>query len=267
MPIVIPDMSVLKIVNEYYRAWQERRGDMSQVPLADDFRFTGPVASFTDAAGFRAMAARAGAAVRDFRVRRQFAEGDSVCSIVDWQMDPLPATLTAAEILRVANGQIVSGELIYDAEDLRKAMAPEPQTVVNAVDINAGPRDVWAVLGDLAATRDWLPGVVSARVEGDLRVCVMADGQEVHEEISQYDSQRHGFSFRHVRTGLPVRALRGTFAVRGKGNGTSVVTLATTFEPVDVDSAGEVSGMIEQAFGQSLESLRRLIEEKRRWDG
>lgn len=116
-------MNPRAVVEQYYQAWQHRAGDMSDVPLADDFTFTGPVASFTDSEGYRAMARQAGAAVRDFQVRHQFAEGDLVCSIVDWEMDPLPSRLTAAEVLRVRDGRIVSGELIYDAEELRRAMA------------------------------------------------------------------------------------------------------------------------------------------------
>ncbi|MDP4503770.1 TIGR03086 family metal-binding protein [Nonomuraea turcica] len=113
-------------VESYYHAWQHRAGEMSEVPLADSFSFIGPVASFTDSASYRAMARQAGAAVRDFRVRHQFTDGDLVCSIIDWEMDPLPGTLTAAELLRVHDGRIVSGELIYDAEDLRRVMAGPP---------------------------------------------------------------------------------------------------------------------------------------------
>jgi len=116
-------MDARQIVNTYYTAWQERAGDMSDVPLATDFSFTGPVASFSDAAGFRSMAAQAGAALRSFRVRQQFTDGDLVCSIVDWELDPLPGMLTAAEVLEVRDGQIVRGELIYDAEDLRRVMS------------------------------------------------------------------------------------------------------------------------------------------------
>jgi uncharacterized protein (TIGR03086 family) len=112
--------------NLYYDAWQNRAGDMTAVPLADDFRFTGPVASFDSADGFRAMAARAGAAVRGFTVRHQFTDGDLVCSVIDWEMTMLPGVLTAAEILEIRDGTIVAGELIYDAENLRKAMAPKP---------------------------------------------------------------------------------------------------------------------------------------------
>ena len=53
-------------------------------------------------------------------------------------------------------------------------------TIRNTVTINATPDEVWAVLSDMPATRQWLPGVVAARMDGDLRVCTMADGQEVH---------------------------------------------------------------------------------------
>jgi hypothetical protein len=111
------------IANQYYDAWINRAGDMSDVPLAAEFTFRGPVASFNDADGYRRMAATAGPAVRGFRVRHQFADGDLVCSVVDWEMAPVVGVLTAAEILEIRDGQIVRGELIYDAEELRKAMA------------------------------------------------------------------------------------------------------------------------------------------------
>lgn len=112
--------------NLYYDAWQNKAGDMSGVPLAEDFAFIGPVASFDSPDGFRAMAAQAGAAVRSFVVRHQFTDGDLVCSVIDWEMAVLPGVLTAAEILEVRDGTIIRGELIYDAEELRKALAPKP---------------------------------------------------------------------------------------------------------------------------------------------
>jgi RNA polymerase sigma factor (sigma-70 family) len=91
------------------------KGDFSAVPLADDLEFTGPVASFDTAEGFRQMAAQAGPLVTRFTVRRQFADGDTVCSIIDWEMDLPVAPMMSAEILQVRDGKIVRGELIYDA--------------------------------------------------------------------------------------------------------------------------------------------------------
>src|SRR5918995_999630 len=84
-------MRALELANRYYDAWANRQGDMTGVPLADDFAFSGPVASFDSAAGFRAMARQAGAMVRNFRVRHQFVDGGLVCSIVDWEMAGLGA--------------------------------------------------------------------------------------------------------------------------------------------------------------------------------
>jgi ketosteroid isomerase-like protein len=117
-------MSADEAVSRYYDAWRNKGGDFSEVPLAEDFEFTGPVASFDSAAGYRAMAREAGRAVTSFVVRRQFVDGGSVCSIIDWEMAiPGVGKLSAAEVLEVADGQIVRGELFYDGEGLRRAMA------------------------------------------------------------------------------------------------------------------------------------------------
>ena len=53
-------MSPKDVVALYYDAWISKRGDMSDVPLATDFKFRGPVADFNDAEGYRAMAREAG---------------------------------------------------------------------------------------------------------------------------------------------------------------------------------------------------------------
>ena len=119
-------MTTLDTVALYYDAWQNKHGDFSDVPLADDFEFTGPVASFDSAEGYRAMAREAGQAVTSFTVRRQFVDGSSVCSIIDWEMAmPGLGRMTSAELLEVENGVIVRGELIYDAEALRRVMAQQ----------------------------------------------------------------------------------------------------------------------------------------------
>jgi ketosteroid isomerase-like protein len=117
-------MTALETVSLYYDAWQNKHGDFSDVPLAEDFEFTGPVASFDSADGYRAMAREAGQAVTSFAVRRQFVDGNTVCSIIDWEMAiPGLGRMTSAELLEVVDGVIVRGELIYDAEALRHAMA------------------------------------------------------------------------------------------------------------------------------------------------
>ena len=140
-------------------------------------------------------------------------------------------------------------------------------TVTNTVEINTGPDEVWAVLADLPATRMWLPGVVSARIDGDLRVCTTADGQEIQERISDLSPEDRSYRFHHIRVPLPVQHSGGTFTVtRGADPDTAIVTLQTTFEPLDSAGVEELTAMIRGAFGQSLESLRRYVEEKITWD-
>jgi ketosteroid isomerase-like protein len=117
-------MTALETVALYYDAWKHKAGDFGEVPLAEDFTFSGPVASFDSAEGFRGMAREAGPAVTAFEVRRQFVEGNAVCSIVDWELAiPGVGPMTAAELLEVEDGVIVRGELFYDGEELRRAMA------------------------------------------------------------------------------------------------------------------------------------------------
>ena len=113
-------------------------------------------------------------------------------------------------------------------------------TINNTIDIKATRDEVWAVLADMPATRQWLPGVVAARTDGNVRICEMADGQQVHS---------------------------GTLTVTaGPDPHTATVTVRTTFEPLDQTGVDQLSGIVHGAFQQSLESLRRFVEDDIPWD-
>jgi hypothetical protein len=126
-------MTAQETVALYYDAWQNKHGDLDDVPMADDFQFVGPVASFETAESYRAMAREAGRTVTAFSVRDQFVDGDRLCSIIDWEMAiPGVGRMTSAEVLEVRDGVIVRGELIYDAEPLRRAMAQAAGSVASS---------------------------------------------------------------------------------------------------------------------------------------
>jgi uncharacterized protein YndB with AHSA1/START domain len=140
-------------------------------------------------------------------------------------------------------------------------------TINNTIDIEATPDEVWAVLADMPATRRWLPGVVAARMDGDVRICEMADGQQVHEKISDFAAEERSFRFEHVRVPLPVQRSSGTFTVTaGSDSHAATVTVRTTFEPLDQTGVDQLSGIVHGAFQQSLESLRRFVEDNIPWD-
>jgi hypothetical protein len=95
----------------------------------------------------------------------------------------------------------------------------------------------------------------------------MADGQEIHERISDVDPVRRSYRFEHLRVALPVRSSGGTLTVaEGPDPTHATVILTTTFDGLDSTGDDQLAAMIESAFGQSLESLRRYIEDHVPWN-
>jgi hypothetical protein len=62
-------------------------------------------------------------------------------------------------------------------------------TIHKDITIAHSPDDVWALLRDLAAVSEWVPGIASARLDGTRRICTTADGAEIHEEIELDDDR------------------------------------------------------------------------------
>jgi uncharacterized protein YndB with AHSA1/START domain len=127
------------------------------------------------------------------------------------------------------------------------------------ISIDATPDAVWAVLGDLEATTEWLPGTVAARVESSIRTCTTADGSEIREEISGYSPARRAYRFRHLQLPLPVANSNGAFLVEKRAGGATVV-LEASFDALDPAMEPEIERMFGGALDAALESLRRRVE-------
>lgn len=136
----------------------------------------------------------------------------------------------------------------------------------NTVNIDASPETVWEVLGDLAATTEWLPGTVAARMDGQIRTCTTADGFDIREEISDYSPEQRSYSFTHLAIPAPVRDSSGSFAVEPAGHGGSQVVLETSFEALDLAQEEGVGQMLDGFLQEALESLKRRVEQGTRWD-
>jgi carbon monoxide dehydrogenase subunit G len=127
----------------------------------------------------------------------------------------------------------------------------------NQIRIDASPGDVWQVLGDLAATSEWIPGVVDASVEDDRRVCRTADGAEIHERISDYSAAQRTFSYEQSVVPLPISGSRGTMRVLADGDGARVEWDA------QFEAGEDVAEMVDGYYKQTLESLRERVERGR----
>lgn len=132
------------------------------------------------------------------------------------------------------------------------------------ISIDAPADAVWGMLGDLAATPEWLPGTVSARMDESIRICTTADGNTIREEISDYSPERRTYTYRHLEIPLSVRDSIGTFTVEAEGVG-AVVVLDAAFEALDPEMEPKIERMFGDALEQALESLRRRLERGLTW--
>ena len=125
----------------------------------------------------------------------------------------------------------------------------------NEIRVGVSPEAAWAVVGDLAAADRWVPGVVSARVDGGARVCRLADGSEIHEEISGYSAEQRRYSYSHTQHPMPLERSTGTLSVVPDGDGSRVVWDAT----VQVADPA-LATMLEAGFREAMQSLAAELE-------
>jgi carbon monoxide dehydrogenase subunit G len=125
----------------------------------------------------------------------------------------------------------------------------------NEIRVDATPDEAWAVVGDLAAADRWVPGVVSARVDSGTRVCTLADGSQIHEEITGYSPEQRRYSYAHTEHPMPLERSTGTLSVVPDGEGSRVVWDAT----VEVSDPG-LATMLETGFREAMQSLAARLQ-------
>ena len=83
--------------------------------------------------------------------------------------------------------------------------------------IAASPERMWGILADPAAAASYVPGIKAARMEGNTRICTMADGAEIRERIFDIAPAERSYRYEHTGTPMPVRLSRGRFHVASDG--------------------------------------------------
>jgi ketosteroid isomerase-like protein len=115
---------------EIFRTYLERfaNGDVNGAAdlLDDDFSFTGPILQSTGKADFLAGSGVAAAMARGCEIRRQWVDGDSVCSVYDFHVEtPIGAgSIPMAEWSVIRDGKLVSSRLLFDTADMAALMPP-----------------------------------------------------------------------------------------------------------------------------------------------
>jgi ketosteroid isomerase-like protein len=111
-----------------FRTYLERftSGDVEGAAelLADEFTFDGPILQAKDKAEFLAGSTTAAAMARGCTIHHQWADGDDVCSVYDYEIHTPagPGAIPMAEWSVIRNGKLVSSRLLFDTAAMAALM-------------------------------------------------------------------------------------------------------------------------------------------------
>ncbi len=120
------------------------------------------------------------------------------------------------------------------------------------VQIDRSADDVWALIGDFGGLGDWMPGIESCELDGDVRK-LQTMGMEIHEQQMSRDDATRTISYSIVQSPMPVEHHLATLSVTPEGEG-SVLTWAYEVRPDEMAAAfGPVYEGSAQAVKTKLE--------------
>ena len=120
------------------------------------------------------------------------------------------------------------------------------------VQIDRSADDVWALIGDFGGLGDWMPGIESCELDGDVRK-LQTMGMEIHEQQMSRDDATRTISYSIVQSPMPVEHHLATLSVAPEGDG-AVLTWAYEVRPDEMAAAfGPVYEGSAQAVKTKLE--------------
>lgn len=119
------------------------------------------------------------------------------------------------------------------------------------------PAAAWVLAGDPERVPEWFTPVVEARVDGDERTVVMANGAELVERLVDRDDAGRRYSY-EVTSGIPgLTSHRATIAVDAAPGGSVISWRQTATSSVEGYDIEERLGGI---MSLGLDRLRDLLE-------
>ena len=109
-------------------------------------------------------------------------------------------------------------------------------TVSREATLDQPPAIVWKLIGEFNALDIWLPPVQASTLRGvgtapgAIRVLDLGGGASVTEELLDYDSACHRYTYAFVASPLPVKGYVATIALSATPNGRTLIKWHSTFE-------------------------------------
>lgn len=134
-------------------------------------------------------------------------------------------------------------------------------SVSSSIEIAAAPDKVWEILGGFDNLPQWLGIVRSSILEdgGRVRRLEAVNGAVIVERLLSFDERARHYSYCHLEAPDPVTDYVAEMKVEALPDGTSKVTWASSFTPVDFPEV-EAIAHFEGIYAIGLNGLKRLVE-------
>lgn len=110
----------MDLLKQYYEANTDERIDA--LPLADDFRFEGPIMQIDGAAEFKAQLKQMQPMIKSMEMEQQFSSGDEHCALYTFHANMPIKPVRMAEWFTLRGNKISRIRLVFDATEMRVAM-------------------------------------------------------------------------------------------------------------------------------------------------
>lgn len=117
----------IDIVNQFYDAWNKKDLNMMEKLLANNTRYEGPLVTWEGKKQYLEGAKQILPAFNGTKILRQFEDHNTVCSIIDIQMNTPdgPITCHVAEVTDVSDDRILKSKTYYDPRKIEKYCSPQ----------------------------------------------------------------------------------------------------------------------------------------------
>lgn len=120
------------------------------------------------------------------------------------------------------------------------------------VHIDRSADEVWAVIGEFGSLGEWMPGIDSCVVDGDVRT-LQTMGMELQERLVSHDDATRTTSYSLIKGPMPLEHHLATITVTPDGDG-STLTWAYEVKP------DEMGGAFGPVYEGSVQAVKAQLE-------
>lgn len=121
--------------------------------------------------------------------------------------------------------------------------------------VNASAAEAWELVGDYNSLNKWHPAVKTSELNGNVRLLTLTDDAAIYDELTMYNAAEKFYTYRLIKSPLPLYGYVGSMIVKDNGNKTSTIIWESRFY-ADGVSDNEAVKIINGVYEGGLQSLK-----------